>query len=187
MDTLDTYKIDLKNMRTDSETFQYVADDAFFKAIQGDAVKGGQVNVGLTVRKTAGAFRFLFRLEGTVTITCDRCLDDMELPVDTECELRFKLGDEYADEGDVITIPYEDGIADVAWNIYEFIALEIPLQHVHEDGECNKKMMETLNRYNAAACGNTEAETESETGEEAGGQRPIDPRWNELKKILDNN
>ena len=62
----------------------------------------------------------------------------------------------------------------VAWNIYEFISLEVPMRHVHPEGECHGEVEELLEQYGA-----------EEPGEEQ--EAPIDERWSELKKILDNN
>ena len=39
---------------------------------------------------------------------------------------------EYAEEGDnLIVIPEEEGEINVAWFMYEFVALAIPMKHVH--------------------------------------------------------
>ena len=70
------------------------------------------------------------------------------------------LGDDYADDGETVTVPQREGTINVAWNIYEFAALQIPLRHVHEEGECKAPYPDT-------------------SPEEEGS----DPRWDELKKI----
>lgn len=187
MDTLDLYKIDVLNLRADSETFRYAVGDDFFQAVQSNVIKGGRLDVELAVKKTAGAFRFTFRIAGTVTVACDRCLEDMQLPVETEREMTVKLGEDYFDDGDIVTIPYEDGVADVAWNLYEFIALEVPLKHVHEEGACDETMLGVLNEHRAGEPDNGGAENDTANEEPRDRERPTDPRWNELKKILDNN
>ena len=65
----------------------------------------------------------------------------------------------------------DEGILDVAWFIYEFIVVNIPIKHVHAPGKCNTAMIELLEEHSAARSGkedNTEA---------------IDPRWDALKKL----
>ena len=37
----------------------------------------------------------------------------------------------------------------VAWNIYEFISLEVPMRHVHPEGECHGEVEELLEQYGA--------------------------------------
>lgn len=186
MDMLDSYKIDLKGMRTDVDVREYVVDDKFFAALECADIHDGRLDVTLEVKKTAGAYRLAFRIDGYVCVPCDRCLNDMKQPISTEREMRVKLGDEYDDDGELVTVPYEVGVVDIAWNLYEFIALEIPLSHYHNDGECDEAMMNALDVYR------TDVRMEDADGAEIGGTQyddeaqEIDPRWSELKKILDN-
>ena len=45
-------------------------------------------------------------------------------------------GDEYDDDGEMLTVPITEGTLDVSWLLYEFIALQIPMRHVH--AECDE-------------------------------------------------
>lgn len=174
MDTLGIYRIDLKGLRSEVETRRFVADDDFFAVVGNTDIHAGNVVVDLTVRKSAGeTFLLTFVLRGTVTVTCDRCLENMDCEIEAERSLKVTFGDVYADEGDCVKVPADDGCLNVAWHVYEFIALELPLQRVHGDGECDPEMMEILGLHTAGMAEESEA--------------PADPRWNELKKIIDNN
>ena len=84
-----------------------------------------------------------------------------------------KLGLEYNDEDDIITVPEDDAILDLSWFIYEFIVLNIPIKHVHAPGKCNPAMIQMLHEHDAAR--SSEVEEES----------AIDPRWDALKKLKD--
>ena len=111
----------------------------FFAHIDGPEVQKGKVNVELTVKKTSRAFELSFQTEGIVWVPCDRCLDEMEQPVTSSDKLMVKFGHEYAEEGDnLIVILKKEGEINVAWFMYEFIALAIPMKHVHAPGKCNK-------------------------------------------------
>ena len=55
----------------------------------------------------------------------------MELPVTTSDKLKVKLGSSFAEEGDIVVVPEEDGYINIAWFLYEFISLNIPMKHVH--------------------------------------------------------
>ena len=56
----------------------------------------------------------------------------MELPISSSDKLMVKFGHEYAEEGDnLIVIPEEEGEINVAWFMYEFVALSVPMKHVH--------------------------------------------------------
>ena len=71
----------------------------------------------------------------------------MEIPVDIDDELKVKMGATFSDENDIVVVPEEDGYINVAWFIYEFIALSLPMKHVHAPGKCNKAMMGALSKH----------------------------------------
>lgn len=193
MGKFDQYRIDLKGMQVDSQTFDFLLDNIFFANIDGQEVQKGKVRVTLRVKKTSHAFELNFHTEGVVYVPCDRCLDDMELPVSADDKLLVKFGREYGEEGDnLIVVPEEDGDINVAWFIYEFISLSVPMKHVHGPGKCNKAMSGKLSKHLRTTPDeekeddfDSSIDIEMEADEEH--DAPIDPRWNELKKILDNN
>lgn len=172
-------------MLTDTAEYQYQLDDEFFLNLDAPEVQKGQVNVALKVRKTSGVYQLDFHTEGTVVVICDRCLDEMEQPVETEDRLKVKLGSEYSEVDDMVIVPEEEGYINVAWFMYEFIALGIPMKHVHAPGECNKDMVDKLSRHLRVSADEEEDDDVSEDMTDE--PQTIDPRWNELKKILDNN
>ena len=187
----DKYRIDLKNMRNDSCEYEFLLDNLFFANIDGPEVQKGKVNVVLKVKKTSRAFELDFQTDGIVLVPCDRCLDEMELPVSSTDVLFVKFGSNYAEEGDnMVVIPEEEGDINVAWFMYEFIALNIPMKHVHAPGKCNKSMMGKLNKHLKTTSDDEDTTFESsveEQIEEVEEEQAVDPRWNEFKKILDNN
>lgn len=190
MGKFDKYKIDLKDMENDSSAYEFVLDNAFFNSIDAPEVQKGNIHVALTVKRTAGAYELSFQINGTVQIPCDRCLDDMDLDITSTDKLKVKLGKDYAEEGDIVVIPEEEGIINIAWFMYEFIALSIPMKHVHALGKCNKAMVGKLNKHLRVSSDDDEwsadlEETLTEIDEEV--SQEMDPRWNDLKKILDNN
>ena len=174
-------------MLTDTAEYQYQLDNAFFLDLDAPEVQKGQVNVTLKVRKTSGVYQLDFQTEGEVVVICDRCLDEMEQPIETTDRLKVKLGAEYSEEDDMVIVPEEEGYINVAWFIYEFIALSIPMKHVHAPGKCNKDMVTKLSKH-LRVSGDEEDDSDDDfLMESADEPQEIDPRWNELKKILDNN
>ena len=157
MGKLDGYKVDLKGMATDTVSYRWQADNDFFSSVQGSEIKQGLLDVALRVKRTSGAYELEFQLQGEVEVTCDRCLESMNQPIDAFCTLRVVMGEDFVDDGDVVVIPEREGVINVAWNIYEFAALQIPLRHVHPD-----------------------CEALSESSEE----ERVDPRWADLKKLI---
>lgn len=193
MGKFDKYKIDLKGMQADSVTYEFVLDNLYFSHIDAPEIQKGKVNVVLTVKRTSRAFELNFQTDGMVWVPCDRCLDEMELSVSSTDKLMVKFGQTYAEEGDnLIIIPEEEGEINVAWFIYEFVVLTIPMKHVHAPGKCNKAMTSKLNKHLRTNSNDEDGdestyEPEADVVVEEDAEEQIDPRWNELKKILDNN
>lgn len=188
LEKLAQYRIDLKNLPQGPSTYRYELDDSFFTEIDAPEVRKGNVRVHLTVTRASEAFRFDFQTEGVAVVTCDRCLDEMEQEVSSENTLYVKFGMEYAEEdGNLIVVPEDEDGINVAWYIYEFVALAIPIKHVHAPGECNKEMMGKLSEVLCSEVDEDDLDALSTTEDLADSSKPIDPRWSELKKILDNN
>ena len=173
-------------MLTDTAEYEYQLDNQFFADLDAFEVQKGQVNVSLKVRKTSGVYQLDFHTEGKVIVICDRCLDEMEQEVESDDRLRVKLGEEFSEIDDMVVVPEEDGYINVAWFIYEFIALSIPMKHVHAPGKCNKEMVGKLSKH-LRIKGDDEEDLDDVDEFASDELQVIDPRWNELKKILDNN
>ncbi len=171
MNSLESLKIDLKGLVSEDTSLAFDLDDAYFAALDGAEVNRGSLHVSVSIRKATGFFELLFHTEGTVIVPCDRCLDDMEQPVETDNRLIVKLGSEYSEEDDVIVVPEDEGILDIAWIIYEFVALVIPIRHVHASGKCNPAMTKALEELSADRSSDEES------------AQPIDPRWEKLKNL----
>lgn len=171
MCSLETLKIDLKGLKEVETTREYDLDDQFFTALDGSQLEHGSLHVSVSIRKMAGFYELTFHTEGTVTITCDRCLDDMQQPIAADDRLTVKLGDTYSEDDDAVTIDENEGILDLAWHIYEFTMLAIPIKHVHAPGKCNSVMMQKLHELSNVVRSNEE---EAEA---------VDPRWEKLKNL----
>ena len=171
-------------MMSDTCEYKYRLDNQFFEEIDSPEIQKGELDVILEVKKTSGVFQLSFHSVGKVIVICDRCLDEMEQSIESSDTLKVKLGDDYSEVGDLLIVPEEEGYINVAWFIYEFITLNIPIKHVHANGKCNQGMIHKLNQHLCVAFDeSSDSQNELVIGEE----HEIDPRWNELKKILDNN
>ena len=171
MCSLEFLKIDLKSLKEEETSLEFDLDDTYFEALDDAEVKKGSLHVSVSIRRATGFFELLFHTAGTVIVPCDRCLDDMDLPVETENRLVVKLGSEYSEEDDVIVVPENEGILDMSWLIYEFVALVIPIRHVHAPGKCNAAMTKTLEELSADRSSDEESSHET------------DPRWEKLKNL----
>jgi len=129
----DAYRIDFRNIaQAEVRTYEYLLDNKFFIDIDGQEFQKGKVNVTLNVAHKTSWFELSFHITGSVYVSCDRCLDEMEMPVETDNRLIVKLGKEYAEESDeVLIVSEDDATLNLAWFLYEFVALAIPMKHLH--------------------------------------------------------
>jgi len=189
----DLYKVDLKDMQQNVQEIEYLLDNQFFTNIGGEDIQKGKINTRLTITKRGGAFNLSFVFSGTVIVPCDRCLDDMDLPIETTAHLIVKFGKDYSEESDeIVIIPETEGVINLAWFLYEFVALAIPIKHVHAPGKCNKQMTSKLKKHSVKS-DDDEQSFESDgsddviiTDDDSDNEERSDPRWDALRGLKEN-
>lgn len=169
------YNIEFKGLKEGLHDYEFEVSNKFFEHFNEGLVNVGEVKVKVGLEKRSVFLKLNFEIAGWLELVCDRCLDNYNQDVELKTELFVKFGSESEfDEGDnVIWVLPEEHAINLAQVIYEYIALSIPLRHVHpnEEGEnsCNIEMLERLNNH---------AQTEEEEEED-----DIDPRWAALKNL----
>ena len=86
MGRLDKYNVELKGLTDANSTYNWTVDQEFFGIVEGQEVQRGKVNVDLKVTKASGVYHLNFSVNGTVIVTCDRCLDDMSLDIENTAQ-----------------------------------------------------------------------------------------------------
>ncbi|MGN0281545.1 MAG: YceD family protein, partial [Prevotella sp.] len=138
MYSLEPFKIDLNSLKEGKNEFYFELNDEYFEAIDAPEIHRGALSASISIDRRSDTFELLFNVEGSVIVPCDICLDDMEQSIDAEGKLVAKFGEEYSEDDDLVTVAKDEGVLDVSWFIYEFIALAIPIKHVHAPGKCNR-------------------------------------------------
>ena len=173
MCSLERFKIDLKGLQPGDTVVEYSLGDDYFEAIEAPEVRSGALHVSVAIRRQTGFFELLFHTSGMVVVPCDLCLDDMEQSIEADNRLVAKFGDADDEDDEVVTVSEDEGILDLSWLIYEFIALAIPIRHVHAPGKCNAAMIRALEEHSSDRSSDEES------------TKPIDPRWEALLKVKD--
>lgn len=189
---LATFRIPLRGAKQGTDNYEFLLDDDFFRAMESIDILGGAVKVSLAVRRANEANYFAIHCQGTIQIVCDRCLEPMDYAVEADYDLAVKYGDEYDDSNDgVLIVPEGDNDLDVAPIVYDTVALSIPLQHVHAEGECDEATWQALQAHTAHDLDDEPDEYGTYADEDADADQldnetNIDPRWAELMKLKDN-
>ena len=145
-----TYKVELKSLSAGKHKLDFDITDDFFALINEEEsdVKRGKLKLNLDINRIGDVFEMIFAISGVVFVPCDRCLDDIEMPVDINNKIFVKFGEEYAEESDeVVVVPESEGNINIAWFVYEFIILSLPIKRVHPYGMCNKEMLAKLKKH----------------------------------------
>lgn len=145
--------VNVKELAEKNEEKSIRLENEFFKQFGNEDVVGGEVDVVATARKSQDSkYDYLveIKVKGVLRITCTRCLDEMNY--DTEVEDTVKVvctnADMETDDEDMLEAR-ADGTLDLSHRVFETLALNVPLVHVHEEGECNPAMTKWLESHSA--------------------------------------
>lgn len=186
------YKLPLKSLPEGTHEFTYKLGKQFFVNMENSEIHEADLDAVLTLKHNNGIYDLTFKITGEVVVLCDRCLDDLHFPIDTEYHIYVKYGDKFNDDGDeLLEIPESDNFLNVAYMIYDTVALAIPIKHVHPLGKCNRQMSALLKKHRAENNGEggedfdmideIDADDDSSTGNDT-----VDPRWEALNKLKNN-
>ena len=138
----------------------------FFESFENDELCDAKVHIEAVLEKNERVMMFDFSLSGEVTTFCDRCLGQITVPIEGNEKLNVRLSDtETSDDENVAILPEDAYEIDLAQWLYEYVAVRIPMQHTHPEGECNGDVTQYI--------GSANEEIEAD----------VDPRWEELKKL----
>ena len=172
-------KLKIKTLPFGTHAVECHVDESFFNTDEQTEVRRADVDVTVEVtRKSETTYHLEISCHGTVTIPCDRCLDDLDLPVDTDYSLNVEqMGTEFDDSNDeLLIVPSEWRELDTAPLVRDTVLLSIPMTHCHEsEDDCNADMLEMLDSHRVEAVPEGDDDNSETTG--------TDPRWEALKKL----
>ncbi len=125
-----SYIIVWKGLKEGVYYYEWRVGDGFWADYPESGILRGEAEVKIKMEVGRGGVKLEIGIEGSVTVECDRCLDECELPVRHEDELTAK---------------YSDVEMDLRQYIYESIILALPLLRVHPDkAQCNPEMLKRI-------------------------------------------
>ena len=182
MDISKQYTIPWRGLKNGKHHFDYKIDKRFFDSFAQSDIKSGNADVSVEMEKSATMLLLDFHITGTVIVECDRCLGDLELPVDYSGGLKVKFSDEIDEyDGEIMWISQSESQLSVWQYIYESILLSLPYQRVHGDGNgCDPEMLARFRIISQEEFDEMTADTE--TLEET----PAGEKLRHLKEKLEN-
>ena len=142
------FVIPLSGLTQGGTQFNWRADGKFFGNSGNTDILDADLEVDVHVEKAVRFFGVDASVRGWVKVLCDRCLEELKLPVDTEFRLSVKFGEnaETADAGDreIFMIPEGSSELSLAQFVYDYTCISLPMRRVHPEGECNPEALKYL-------------------------------------------
>lgn len=154
--------IQIKGLKVGKYEYDFPVDGAFFKNFENTQILDAELDVKIILERGGGWMNVTSLINGCVTVECDRCLDDLELPVDFTASLAVKFArtDDDPQSDEFLVVDPSEGELDLSQFIYDYVCVNLPLQKVHPEGECNPVMMAKLSGLDF---NNSEKQSGSET------------------------
>jgi len=138
--------IPLNGLTAGENVFFWKAGKEFFDSFENSEVLDAHLDADVRVEKSGRYIGVDCDVTGRVTVECDRCLDELDMPIDVEIRLSVKYGsedgsDEQSSDREIVFIPETDAELDMSQIIYDYVCLSLPMQRVHEEGSCNPEAM----------------------------------------------
>jgi len=177
---VDALKLKIKTLPFGTHTVECHLDESFFNQEEQIEVRHADVEITLNVtRNSENTYRLEIACDGTVTIPCDRCLDDLDLPVAEDYCLNVEqMGTELDDSNDeLLIVPQDWRELDVAPIVRDTVLLAIPMMRCHQnEDDCNADMLNLLDCHRVEAVPDDDDDNNKQT-------TSTDPRWEALKKL----
>jgi DUF177 domain-containing protein len=169
------YSIPISGLKEGHHTFNFEIHKAFFDLFEESEIKEGELAASAEVDRRPSLIDIRVRISGRVRISCDRCLEMFDFTMECDNNLVVKFGSVKDDsDPEIVTLPRDEHELDLKQYLYEYIHLALPIQRIHPDDEngestCNQLMLKKLKEHLI------EEEVKN------------DPRWDELKKLINDN
>ncbi|MBR0171046.1 MAG: DUF177 domain-containing protein [Bacteroidales bacterium] len=160
--------IQFSGLKPGKYTYEYALNKLFFDKFENDEIEDVNVEIVVEMERMERMLMFDFKLEGELTTFCDRCLGKMTIPISGEEHLTVRFSDtEVCEDEDVVVLPESAFEIDLAQWLYEFVAVRIPMQHSHPEGECDPETVKFIS---------SDEELQKSDDE-------VDPRWEVLRNL----
>ena len=169
------YIIPFKGLKDGNHDFKFSFDQKFFDTHEVLDAQKGDIEARILLTKKPTLLELIVELRGTINIQCDRCLEYFDYKIRYRGELVVKFSEETNSGNDEIWVLHPNEYElDLEQYLFECIGLSLPIQRIHpenKDGSsgCDPEMLKKLENFSGSE--------KTDSGE-------IDPRWNELKKLL---
>jgi uncharacterized metal-binding protein YceD (DUF177 family) len=162
---LSEFDIDFIKFKNEKDMLHFQLDNTFFGLKENSLYQSGDIDVTIACDRSDNTISLDYTLSGTVTYSCERCLEDIELEVKSTQNELIKLtpNESLLDEENYVSIHHP--VYNVYDSLYEQICLSMPLRKICENSTKN-------------------IECKIDHLSPSSSDEIVDDRWLELKKLI---
>ena len=129
---LNTFKIDIFRLENKQYLHEFEGNDDFFEALDQELIQKGNFKAIVVLNKNETMIQMMYKITGSVELTCDRSLDLFDFPVDITQKMILKFSDHNEEiTEELVLIDRNTQYINVAQDIFDFIGLQIPIKKLH--------------------------------------------------------
>lgn len=142
--------IPLNGLRAGKTVFSWRIGKEFFAGFDNSDILGAELSVEAIVHKTGSELGIDCRIEGAVTVSCDRCLENLEIPIKAQAGISVDFSGSPqckicpGDDKEVIHVSGGDSEVDLSQIVYDYSVLSLPMRKAHPAGKCNPDVLKYL-------------------------------------------
>ena len=144
----DDFLMPLSGLAPGRTSFRWHVGKAFFGEFDNTDILDADIYVEVSAGKDGKDIYLDLHLEGTVTVICDRCLSEVELPVEAAPRFVVRFDPSAPEmEGDREVLVSEDpAVVDLRQVVYDYVYMSLPIQRTHPEGACDPDTVRFLGR-----------------------------------------
>ena len=167
MKALKQFSIPFTGLKLGKHQFEFEIDKSFFDAFEYSLVKIGALKAMVDLDKQETMLILHFHIEGTIQLSCDKCLAEFAQPIEINERQIVKFAEDEleSDDLEIIVLNRKESEIDVSEMIYEYVIVAFPYINnclqAGADQKCDPEMLATLEKL---ATGSAENEEEKSDG-----------------------
>ena len=170
---LEEFDIEFVKLKDGVHEFDYRLEKKFFEVFDNEDILSSDIEVRAILEKSPQLMNLSLDLKGQISLSCDRCLVPLSIPVLANHHVLYKMMPEISGESkqfdDWIVLTQQDFKINLAQDCYETTLLSLPMIRNCDEMDvkpCNHQMLSKLNDLSGD------------------GEANSDPRWEKLKELL---
>jgi uncharacterized metal-binding protein YceD (DUF177 family) len=149
MKTVQHFSLPVSGMKNGNHTFNFELDDSFFQFFENSLIQKGRFEARVEVDKRASLLVMDAWIKGYMHTSCDRCLADIQMPVESKSTIHVKPGNPDESDDEILYMQEDDTSLNIAGWLYESLLVSVPLIKVYdcekeEVRPCNQEILKIL-------------------------------------------